>query len=31
MYFQDANGFAPVSRHIFPRSHRQYFADPPGE
>ena len=29
MYFQDAGGFAPVSRHSFPRAHRQYFADPP--
>jgi len=29
MYFQDAGGFAPISRHVFPRAHRQYFADPP--
>ena len=29
MFFDDADGFAPVSRHIFPRSSRQYFADPP--
>lgn len=26
MYFQDAGGFAPISRHVFPRAHRQYFA-----
>jgi len=25
MYFDDAAGFAPVSRHIFPRSDRQFF------
>ena len=31
MYFEDAAGFAPVSRHIFPRRDRQYFADPPKE
>jgi 3',5'-cyclic AMP phosphodiesterase CpdA len=30
MYFADAEGFAPVSRHIFPRASRQYFAEPPG-
>lgn len=30
MYFDDAGGFAPVSRHIFPRASRQYFAEPPG-
>ena len=30
MYFSEAKGFAPVSRHIFPRASRQYFADPPG-
>ena len=30
MFFDDAGGFAPVSRHIFPRASRQYFADPPG-
>jgi 3',5'-cyclic AMP phosphodiesterase CpdA len=30
MYFQDAEGFAPVSRHIFPRASRRYFSDPPG-
>jgi 3',5'-cyclic AMP phosphodiesterase CpdA len=29
MFFDDAGGFAPVSRHIFPRSDRQYFAEPP--
>lgn len=28
MYFQDAGGFAPISRHVFPRAHRQYFAEP---
>jgi len=28
MYFQDAGGFQPISRHAFPRSHRQYFAGP---
>jgi 3',5'-cyclic AMP phosphodiesterase CpdA len=31
MYFQDAGGFAPISRHAFPRAHRQYFAQPPQE
>jgi 3',5'-cyclic AMP phosphodiesterase CpdA len=30
MYFNQAEGFAPVSRHIFPRASRQYFSDPPG-
>jgi 3',5'-cyclic AMP phosphodiesterase CpdA len=30
MYFGQAEGFAPVSRHIFPRASRQYFSDPPG-
>lgn len=25
MYFDDAAGFAAVSRHIFPRAHRQFF------
>jgi 3',5'-cyclic AMP phosphodiesterase CpdA len=29
MFFDDAGGFAPFSRHIYPRSNRQYFADPP--
>lgn len=29
MYFDDAQGFAPFSRHIYPRRPRQYFADPP--
>ncbi|MEX0711660.1 MAG: hypothetical protein WD278_04885, partial [Pirellulales bacterium] len=29
MFFDDAGGFAPVSRHIFPRSDRHYFAEPP--
>lgn len=28
MYFDDANGFAPVGRHIFPRAGRQYFSEP---
>lgn len=31
MHFQDIGGFAPVSRHIFPRSGRQYFAEPAEE
>jgi 3',5'-cyclic AMP phosphodiesterase CpdA len=26
MYFEDVAGFAPVSRHIFPRNGRRYFA-----
>ena len=30
MYFDDAGGFAPISRHIFPRASRQYFAHTPG-
>ena len=30
MYFDDAHGFAPVSRHIFPRANHQYFAHSPG-
>lgn len=25
MYFDDASGFAPISRHVFPRAHRQFF------
>lgn len=29
MYFDDAGGFAPFSRHIYPRANRKYFADPP--
>ena len=29
MFFEDAGGFAPFSRHIYPRANRQYFADPP--
>jgi 3',5'-cyclic AMP phosphodiesterase CpdA len=29
MYFEDAGGFAPFSRHIYPRANRRYFADPP--
>lgn len=29
MFFDDANGFAPFSRHIFPRRPRQFFSDPP--
>jgi 3',5'-cyclic AMP phosphodiesterase CpdA len=28
MYFDDAGGFAPISRHEFPRAGRQYFAAP---
>jgi 3',5'-cyclic AMP phosphodiesterase CpdA len=28
MYFDDAGGFAPFSRHIYPRADRQYFAEP---
>jgi hypothetical protein len=28
MYFGQAEGFAPVSRHIFPRASRQYFSQP---
>jgi 3',5'-cyclic AMP phosphodiesterase CpdA len=28
MYFEDADGFAPVSRHIFPRGRRRYFTEP---
>jgi 3',5'-cyclic AMP phosphodiesterase CpdA len=31
MYFDDAGGFAPVSRHIYPRAGRSYFTDPPDE
>ena len=27
MYFDDANGFASVSRHIFPRNHHRFFTD----
>ena len=27
MYFDDAEGFASVSRHIFPRNHRGFLAD----
>jgi len=27
MFFEDADGFAPVSRHIFPRAGRHYFSD----
>ncbi len=30
MYFDDAHGFAPISRHIFPRASRPYFAHSPG-
>ena len=29
MYFHEAGGFAPVSRHIFPRRSRHYFTDHP--
>lgn len=28
MYFHELEGFAPVSRHIFPRRHHGYFAEP---
>ncbi|QDU26503.1 phosphodiesterase YaeI [Anatilimnocola aggregata] len=28
MYFDDAGGFAPFSRHIYPRADRQYFSEP---
>lgn len=27
MHFDDLGGFAPVSRHVFPRGHRQHFTD----
>ena len=27
MFFEDANGFASVSRHIFPRNHSRFFSD----
>ncbi|HSH46514.1 MAG TPA: hypothetical protein VK966_11790, partial [Longimicrobiales bacterium] len=27
MYFDDAGGFASVSRHIFPRTHHRFFSD----
>ncbi|HUG40620.1 MAG TPA: metallophosphoesterase family protein [Longimicrobiales bacterium] len=27
MYFEDVNGFASVSRHIFPRNHHRFFTD----
>jgi len=30
MYFDDAGGFAPFSRHIFPRAGRRYFRDAVG-
>jgi 3',5'-cyclic AMP phosphodiesterase CpdA len=29
MYFEDVGGFAPISRHIFPRSGRRYLVDGP--
>jgi 3',5'-cyclic AMP phosphodiesterase CpdA len=29
MYFDDAHGFAPISRHEFPRASRRYFAPSP--
>lgn len=29
IFFDDANGFAPVSRHIFPRTGRQILSGPP--
>jgi 3',5'-cyclic AMP phosphodiesterase CpdA len=28
MYFAEVGGFAPVSRHVFPRAHRPYFQKP---
>jgi 3',5'-cyclic AMP phosphodiesterase CpdA len=28
MYFDDADGFAAIGRHLFPRAHRQFFRDP---
>lgn len=28
MYFDEPDGFAAVSRHIFPRAHRAYFGEP---
>ena len=28
MYFEDASGFAPVSRHLFPRARRPHFQKP---
>jgi 3',5'-cyclic AMP phosphodiesterase CpdA len=31
MYFDDLFGFAPISRHVFPRPGRRYLADPTGE
>jgi len=30
MYFEDAGGFAPFSRHVFPRPGRRYFTDAVG-
>jgi len=30
MYFHEVGGFAPVSRHIFPRRHRHYLDGPDG-
>jgi 3',5'-cyclic AMP phosphodiesterase CpdA len=29
MYFADAGGFAPLSRHLFPRARQPYFQKPP--
>jgi predicted MPP superfamily phosphohydrolase len=31
MFFTDLGGFAPVSRHIFPRAHRTYFERAPSQ
>jgi 3',5'-cyclic AMP phosphodiesterase CpdA len=31
MYFDELLGFAPISRHVFPRSGRRYLADPAAE
>jgi 3',5'-cyclic AMP phosphodiesterase CpdA len=30
MYFEDADGFAPVGHHVFPRGRRKYFAEDEG-
>ena len=27
MYFEDLNGFASASRHIFPRNHHRFLTD----
>jgi hypothetical protein len=31
MYFDELFGFAPISRHVFPRPGRRYLADPAAE